>query len=43
MWLMLQEENPDDFCIATGESNTVRDFVNWSFEEVGIEIEWVGS
>lgn len=40
MWLMLQQENPDDYVIATGVSNTVRDFVNWSFEEIGIELEW---
>lgn len=40
MRLMLQQEKPDDYVIATGVSNTVRDFVNWSFEEVGIEIQW---
>lgn len=39
MWLMLQQEKPEDYVIATGESNTVRDFVNRSFEEVGIELE----
>lgn len=42
MWLMLQQDNPEDYVIATGESNTVRDFVNWSFEEVGITVEWKG-
>ena len=42
MWLMLQQDNPEDYVIATGESNTVRDFVNWSFEEVGIKVEWRG-
>lgn len=40
MWLILQQDKPDDFVIATWESNTVRDFVNWSFEEVWIELEW---
>jgi len=40
MWRMLQQDTPEDLVIATGESNTVRDFVNWSFEEVGVEIEW---
>lgn len=40
MWMMLQQETPEDFVISTGVTNTVRDFVNWSFEEVGIEIQW---
>lgn len=40
MWLMLQQDKPEDYVIATGESNTVRDFVNWSFEEIGMELEW---
>ena len=40
MWRMLQQDEPEDYVIATGEANTVRDFVNWSFEEVGIEIDW---
>jgi len=40
MWLMLQQETPEDFVISTWETQTVRDFVNWSFEEVWIEIEW---
>jgi GDPmannose 4,6-dehydratase len=40
MWRMLQQDVPDDYVIATGTTNTVRDFVNWSFEEVGMEIEW---
>ncbi len=42
MRLILQQDQPDDFVIATGVSNTVKDFVNWSFEEVGIELEWKG-
>lgn len=40
MWLMLQQEKAEDYVIATGESNSVRDFVHWSFEEVWIEVEW---
>lgn len=40
MWLMLQQEEPEDFVIATWESYTVRDFVNWSFEEAWINIRW---
>lgn len=42
MWLMLQQDMPDDYVLATGEAHSVRDFVAWSFEEVGIEIEWRG-
>jgi GDPmannose 4,6-dehydratase len=40
MWRILQQDTPEDFIIATGVTSTVRDFVNWSFEEVGIELEW---
>ncbi len=40
MWLMLQQEEAIDYVISTGEANTVRDFVNWSFEEVWIKIRW---
>lgn len=42
MWLMLQQETPEDFVIATGETHSVREFVELSFKEVGIEIEWTG-
>lgn len=42
MWLMMQQDMPQDYVIATWESNTVRDFVNRSFEWVGIELEWKG-
>jgi len=42
MWLMLQQEKPDDFVIATGKTYTIREFVNFAFKEVGIEIEWRG-
>ncbi len=42
MWLMLQQDKPDDYVLATGETTSVRDFVRWSFEAVGIDIEWRG-
>jgi GDPmannose 4,6-dehydratase len=42
MWLMLQKENPDDYVIATGETHSVKDLVEFAFREVGIEIEWEG-
>jgi len=42
MWLMLQQDKPDDFVIATGESHSVREFAELAFKNVGIEIEWVG-
>ncbi|MBW1940443.1 MAG: GDP-mannose 4,6-dehydratase [Deltaproteobacteria bacterium] len=43
MWLMLQQEDPDDFVIATGESHSVREFVEKAFQETGIKIVWEGS
>ncbi len=43
MWLMLQQENPDDYVIATGTSYTVRDFVQHAFEQIGIKIVWRGT
>jgi len=42
MWLMLQQDEPDDFVIATGETHSVREFVELAFGEVGIEIKWQG-
>ena len=42
MWLMLQQDQPDDYVLATGETHTVRSFVERSFAEVGITIEWKG-
>lgn len=42
MWLMLQQDTPDDYVLATGETVTVRDFVQWSFEDIGIDLEWKG-
>ena len=42
MWLMLQQDVPDDFVIATGETHTVRDFASVAFSELGIELAWEG-
>jgi GDPmannose 4,6-dehydratase len=42
MWLMLQQEKPDDFVMATGESHTVREFVDLAFRELDMELRWEG-
>jgi GDPmannose 4,6-dehydratase len=42
MWRMLQQETPEDFVIATGETHTVREFCERAFAKVGITIEWQG-
>ena len=42
MWLMLQQERPDDFVMATGESHTVREFVDLAFRELDMELKWGG-
>jgi len=41
-WLMLQQSEPKDYVIATGETYSVRHFVDVAFEKVGIQIEWMG-
>lgn len=43
MWLMLQQDKPDDYVIATGKTHSVREFVEFAFREAGIEIAWSGS
>ena len=43
MWLMLQQDSPDDFVIGTGESHSVREFCELAFAEAGIELEWRGA
>ena len=43
MWLMLQQEEADDYVIATNETRTVREFVETAFAQAGIEIAWEGS
>jgi GDPmannose 4,6-dehydratase len=42
MWLMLQQDEPEDYVIATGQTHTVRDFCTRAFERAGIELEWRG-
>ncbi|MBO7497094.1 MAG: GDP-mannose 4,6-dehydratase [Salinivirgaceae bacterium] len=42
MWLILQQENPDDFVIATGEYHTVRDFCTLAFKTLGVNLRWEG-
>ena len=43
MWLMLQQEKPDDYVVATGRSESVRFFIEKAFKVVNIDIEWEGS
>lgn len=42
-WLMLQQDEPEDFCIATGEQHSVRDFVNIAAQRLDMKINWSGS
>src|SRR4030088_2899383 len=41
-WLMLQQDTPQDYVIATGEQHSVRDFVKYAADEVGIKVRWEG-
>jgi GDPmannose 4,6-dehydratase len=43
MWLMLQQEAPDDYVLATGETHTVRSFIEKAFSEIGVRIRWKGA
>ncbi len=43
MWLMLQQEKPGDYVVATGKTYTVRQFVEFAFEEIGVKLLWKGS
>jgi len=43
MWMMLQQEQPDDYVIATGVTTSIRDFVRMAFQEIGISIEFEGT
>lgn len=43
MWLMLQQDQPDDYVLATGETHTIREFCELAFGEVGIELKWQGT
>tara|TARA_Y100000310_G_scaffold342619_1_gene446608 strand:+ start:795 stop:1841 length:1047 start_codon:yes stop_codon:yes gene_type:complete len=42
MWLMLQQQEPDDYVIATGETHSVKEFVEEAFKVIGINVEWEG-
>jgi GDPmannose 4,6-dehydratase len=42
MWRMLQQDVPDDYVLATGETHTVREFVERAFAEIGVELAWRG-
>jgi GDPmannose 4,6-dehydratase len=42
MWMMMQQDEPDDYVLATGETHTVREFVEKAFKVAGIIIKWVG-
>ena len=42
MWMMLQQEQPDDYVLATGRTHSVRDFVNAAGEALGFDLEWSG-
>ena len=41
-WLMLQQDNPEDYVIATGKQYSVRDFINYAAKELDMEITWKG-
>lgn len=43
MWLMMQQDQADDYVLATGVTTPVRTFVEWAFQEAGFELEWRGS
>lgn len=43
MWMMLQQDEPDDYVLATGETTEVREFVRWAFEDAGIPVEFKGT
>jgi len=42
MWAMVQQDQPDDYVLATGTTTSVRQFTEWAFAEVGMELEWSG-
>ena len=42
MWMMLQQDKPDDYVLATGVTTPVRTFVEWAFDETGVTLEWKG-
>merc|ERR1712167_52150 len=42
MWMMMQKDTPDDYVVATGETNTVRSFIELAFQTIGINLQWKG-
>ena len=42
MWRMMQQQEPDDYVLATGETHTVREFADLAFKELDMELEWEG-
>ena len=42
MWMILQQEQPEDFILATGKTYSVRQFIEFAFKELEIEIDWIG-
>lgn len=42
MWMMVQQDKPDDYVLATGESHSVREFVHLAFSQIGVELVWEG-
>jgi GDPmannose 4,6-dehydratase len=42
MWLMLQQDEPDDYVLATGETTLIRDFVSEAFRQIGVTLRWEG-
>jgi GDPmannose 4,6-dehydratase len=43
MWMMMQQETPDDFVLATGQTHTVREFVTRAFAQIGVKMIWQGN
>ncbi len=43
MWLMMQQDEPDDYVLATGVATSVRSFAEWAFEDAGLPLHWTGS
>jgi len=43
MWLMLQQDGPDDYVVGTGESHSIREFVDLAFRYIGVELGWEGT
>jgi GDPmannose 4,6-dehydratase len=42
-WLMLQQDEPEDFVVATGVQYSVRQFINWAAEALGVQLHWEGT